>query len=351
MARFSIRFLLLLAVGAMAGVLMIAADSAAGISTAGSAIEIDGVGFTIAEVQRKNPGALFQAQNALFEAERKAAEEFIDDYLVKREAEKDKLTVDELLERDVYSKLEKNPSEEALRFYYDGIDTPESFGAVRDKISEHIRQRRMAKAKASYIKQLRAKAEVVMRMPAPRADIETKNAPIRGAAPAAVTVVEFADYECPYCQQIQPVVKRLEQEYKGKIAFAFKDVPLPMHAHAQKAAEAAHCAAEQGKFWEYHDLLFDSKQYNLTQLKDHARALKLDAVSFDKCLDSGAQADRIRADVAEATAVGLPGTPGFFVNGRFLNGAVDYQTLKDVIDEELRAGSAAMSETARANKR
>jgi protein-disulfide isomerase len=183
-------------------------------------------------------------------------------------------------------------------------------------------------------------------MAPPRAPISVGDAPVRGAAGASVTIIEYADYECPYCQQIKPVVDRIEKEYEGKVAFAFKDVPLPMHANAQKAAEAAHCAGVQGKFWQYHDRLFATKQYALESLRDHARILALDETAFQRCLDSGTQAERVKAHVNEAQSIGLPGTPGFFVNGRFLNGAVDYQTLRQVIDEELKLAGPGSTQTA-----
>ena len=333
----------LLIVAALAGSLAASDNGKSATPTGLAAIEIDGASFSLADLQRKSSGALFQARNALFEAERKAADEFINDYLLEREAKKENITVDQLLERRAYSTF-KEPSEEALRVYYDGLDTTESFDAVRDKIRDVIRQRRMAKAKAAYVKSLRSQAKVTLRLAPPRAQITAENAPVRGASTAAVTLIEYADYECPYCQQIQPVVSKLEADYKGRIAFAYKDVPLPMHAHAQKAAEAAHCAGAQGKYWEYHDLLFATKQYDLAQLKEHARTLKLDGKAFDQCLDSGAQAGRIKITADEAQSIGLPGTPGFFVNGRFVNGAVDYQILQQIIEEELRAASSSMAE-------
>jgi protein-disulfide isomerase len=309
-------------------------------------IDIDGSTFSVDDVQRKNPGALFQARNALYEAERRAADEFIDDYLLDREARNEKLTVQEFLQRRVYSTL-KDPSEEALRVYYEGLNTTGSYEAVRDKILDAIRQRRMAKMKTAYVQSLRSRANVAVRLAPPRLQLAAAdNAPARGASAAAVTLIEYADYECPYCQQIQPALARLEAEYKGKLVFAYKDVPLPMHANAQKAAEAAHCAGAQGKYWEYHDLLFASKQYELPRLKEHARALNLDGQAFDWCLDSGAQAERIKASVAEAQAFGLPGTPGFFVNGRFINGAADYQTLRRVIEEELAAAASSVARNA-----
>jgi protein-disulfide isomerase len=150
-----------------------------------------------------------------------------------------------------------------------------------------------------------------------------------------VTVIEFADFECPYCQQIEPKLMRLQQEFQGKLAFAYKDFPLPMHAHAQKAAEAAHCALDQGKFWEFHDLLYSSHQLDVSQLKQSARTLKLDGEAFDKCLDSGASAAVVKANLDEAQGLAISGTPGFFVNGRYLEGNVPYDSLRSVVAEEL----------------
>lgn len=309
-------------------------------------LEIDGTAYTDADVHRTNPAATFQARNALYEAERKAVDEFASAELLRREARRQNLSVDDLLAKHAYASLPKDPSEEALRVYYDGLDTSESFETVRDKIRDLVRQRRMAKAKAAYVRTLRNRAAVTIRLQAPRAPVDVGDAPVRGARGAPVTIIEYADYECPYCQQIKPVIDRLERDYKGRIAFAFKDVPLPMHASAQKAAEAAHCAGVQGKFWDYHDMLFARKQYNAADLRQYAQALGLEQGKFEQCLDSGSEAARIQAYVAEAQAIGLPGTPGFFVNGRFLNGAVDYEILRQAIEEELqfsasRAQSAA----------
>ena len=125
---------------------------------------------------------------------------------------------------------------------------------------EKIRQTRLTKAKAAYLKTLRSEANINIRFDAPRAAISLKDTPLRGLPGAPVMIVEYADYECPYCQQIEPTLAKLRAEYGGKLAFAYKDLPLPMHSQAVKAAEAAHCAGAQGKYWEYHDLLLSSKQ-------------------------------------------------------------------------------------------
>lgn len=325
-----------LAVGLVASaVCVLASDPAKAPAGSFTVVEIDGVKFTAADVLEKKSASVFQARNSLFEAERKAADEFVTDYLLERQAKKENCTVADLLKRHVDSVANREISDDALRVYYDGVDTAEPFEAVKDKIIDAIRTRRATKAKAAYLQSLRSQANVAVRLVAPRVNLSLKDTPVRGPADAPVTVVEYADYECPYCQQIQPAIDKIEAEYKGRLAFAYKDVPLPNHANAAKATEASHCAGDQGKYWEYHDLLYSTKQLSPGKLADHARALQLDVGAFEKCLASGVKAEISKAHIAEAQAVALPGTPGIFVNGRFINGAVDYQTLRQIVEEEL----------------
>ena len=301
--------------------------------------EVDGVKLTRADLERKNPARLFQARNAYYEAERKAIDEFIDEYLLERQAKKEGVSIAELLERHVNSKIAGDPSEDALRVYYEGVDTNESFEAVRPKIVEHLRGRRAARVKAAYMKSLRSEAAIALRVDAPRVQISLQDTPIRGSQSAPVTLVEYADYECPYCQQIAPVLARLSEEYADRLAFAYKDVPLPMHTNAQKASEAAHCAGNQGKYWQYHDLLFASKQLDAARLTEHAQTLRLDTEAFNKCLESGEKSALVKAQLAEAQTLGLSGTPSFFINGRFFSGMLPYEKLKEIVEEELvRAG-------------
>jgi len=301
---------------------------------------VDGTPITAAEFSRKKPQALFQAQQTLYDAKKKALEALVDDFLLEREARKQNLTVEELLKRHIEPEIGKEPSDEALRIYYEGVDSNEPFETAKDKIREYIRQRRIIKAKAAYMQSLRSQAQVAYRIEPPRAEISLAGTPIRGAKNAAVTVVEFADFECPYCQVIHPDLTKLRTEIGDKVAFAFKDLPLPSHSFAEKAAEAAHCAGAQGKYWEYHDSLFEKKQYEVPKLKETARELQLNGDAFDKCLDSGAQAAFVRASVNEAQALTIPGTPAFFVNGRYVNGPASYEVLRTAIQEELAKTSA-----------
>lgn len=308
-------------------------------------LEIDGSKLTLNDFERKHPSTLVQARNAFYQSEIKALGEFATEYLLERQAQKENVSVSELLERHANSVVaQQEPSEEALRLYYEGMESKEPYEAMRAGITEHIRQSRILKAKAAYVQALRSKANVVIRLAPPRAVVSLKNTPVRGVADAPVTIVEYADYECPYCQQARPVLDKLEADYKGKVLFAYKDLPLPMHPHAQKAAEAAHCAGAQGKYWEYHDLLFKSKQLEISQLKESARALNLDTKAFDKCLDSGEQSEVVKAQFAEGQGLQLQGTPSFFINGRFFSGGFTFEEVQGILAEELGTSSAQVAE-------
>jgi protein-disulfide isomerase len=301
--------------------------------------EVNGVKLTLGDFEQKSSAPLFQARNVYYEAQRKALDEFVNQYLLEARALRENVSVEELLQRHVLNTIAKDPTEESLRVYYEGVETNQPFEAVRDKILDHLRQSRIAKAKANYLQSLRSQAHVALMLAPPRLNISLENAPVLGPRNAPVTLIEYGDFECAYCQQVYPELKKLEAAYNGKLAVVFKDLPLPMHPQAQKAAEAAHCAGSQGKYWEYHDLLFSSKRLDIPALKEQALALHLDNAGFNKCLDSGEQAAAVKTQALEGQKFGLSGTPSFFINGRFLTGAIGYEAFRAVVDEELEAAA------------
>jgi len=160
-----------------------------------------------------------------------------------------------------------------------------------------------------------------------------------------VTIVEFSDFQCPFCSRLTPTIKQVEQKYGDKVRVVFRQYPLPFHQNAQKAAEASLCALDQGKFWELHDAMFaDQNALGVDQLKATAAKLGVNADKFNKCLDSGEKAAVISADQKAGQAAGVNGTPALFVNGRFINGAVPLEQITTVVDDELRrAGSKTAS--------
>jgi protein-disulfide isomerase len=177
-------------------------------------------------------------------------------------------------------------------------------------------------------------------------------APSLGRADAPVTIVEFSDYQCPFCQRFYTTTfAALKKEYidVGKVRYVFRDYPLEqLHSHARKAAEAAHCAGEQGKYWQMHDALFQSQgALDLPQLAEHARSLGLDGPTFDRCLSSDRNAVRIDRGLAEGAAAGVQGTPAFvigrtkagdMVEGTSIRGAQSQDTFRQIIEQLLARG-------------
>lgn len=168
--------------------------------------------------------------------------------------------------------------------------------------------------------------------------------PVLGNANAKVTIYEFSDFQCPYCENFySQTLGQIETSYinTGKAKLIFRYYPLPFHNNAEKAAEAAECANTQGKFWQYHDLLFKNGQSDgtglaVTDLKNYAEQLGLDTAKFNTCLDTGETADIVKKDTASGSAAGVTGTPTFFVNGKELVGAQPFSSFQQSIDEALK---------------
>lgn len=170
-----------------------------------------------------------------------------------------------------------------------------------------------------------------------RLEVDPAGGPVRGEAAAPVTIVEWSDFECPYCKSVLPTLERVLEEYPEQVRLVFRHFPLhAIHPNAQAAAEAGVCAQDLGAFWELHDLMFD-EQDTLTadDLKDKAERAGLDAEAFAACLEEGATADRVEADRRAGVLAGVNGTPALYVNGRPLAGAVAYEQLAEVVEDEL----------------
>jgi len=171
-----------------------------------------------------------------------------------------------------------------------------------------------------------------------RTEIATAGYPTRGPATAPITIVEFSDFECPFCGRLFPTLKAVENLYVGRVRIVYRQFPLRrIHPLAQKAAEASLCANEQRRFWEMHDSLFgDQEHLTVDALKARAVTLKLDTAAFNSCLDSGRQMAAIDKDLAEGAKAGITGTPTMFINGRMMVGAQPFAAIQAVIEEELQ---------------
>ncbi len=302
--------------------------------------EIGGKALTVSDFENKEAGAVLQARYQMYTSERKALDKFVEQEVLEQQAKKEGLTVDQLLEKEAYKPI-KDPTEDQLEIYYEALNSDEPFSEMRPQILDHIRDMRHKKARTTYVNALKATANVRVLFAPPAADVDIQGGELRGSKDAPVTLVEFADFQCPYCAKVNPIILQLEKEYGDKLAVVYKDFPLPMHKDAEKAAEGARCAGEQGKYWEYHDLLFSSHLTDLPSLKKHASELSLDQARFDTCLDSGAEAAGVKKDLEDGMKLGLSGTPSFFANGHFFSGAPDASVFHEIVSTQMPASSSA----------
>jgi len=213
-------------------------------------------------------------------------------------------------------------------------------GAPIDQVAAPIRavllQERTRTAQEHYLDALKARTAVTISLDPPRLKVADGGRPARGPEGAPIQIIEFSDFQCPFCLQAHPTVAKVLSTYGDRIRFVYRHFPLPNHPNARPAAEAAACAAEQGKFWQYHDRLFDNQgKLGAADLKQHASALELDSAKFNACVDGHKYAQDVDDDVEAGQDVGVSGTPAFFINGRVLGGAQPFEAFKRVIDEEL----------------
>ena len=311
---------------------------------------IDGYAIRMNDLDQRwrdeDPGSFAHVQQEQYESRRRALDSILGTYLLEQEAKRRGTTVDKLLESEL-SRLVPTPSEAqileaytASRLAAQGI----SLGDARESLTEALsRQQNQSAALAQYLDELRSAARGLnVAFDAPRQPIPVATTDrILGADDAVVTLVEYGDFECPFCRAATPVIKRLMAEHKGRLRLVWKDSPLPSHPDARPAAEAARCAADQGKFWDYHDKLFDNqKSLSKGRLRDYAKQLKLDQRAFESCVNGGTHAKGVQAAVDEATTMGVTATPTIFINGRMVVGALPYDAFERIIQDELaRAGT------------
>jgi protein-disulfide isomerase len=204
------------------------------------------------------------------------------------------------------------------------------------QIRQFLDEQRMHAAYTGFLDELRVRYKVTELLQPYRAEVAAIGASL-GPAEAPVTIVEFSDFECPYCVRIYPTLQQVVKQYEGKVRLVYRHFPLGIHANASKAAEASLCAGEQDRFWEMHNAMFDNSRSLTPQgLKSLAAKLGLQTDVFNSCLDSGKFEAQVARDMRDGEMVGVTGTPATFVNGRMLSGAVPMEQLTAIIDEELK---------------
>jgi protein-disulfide isomerase len=295
------------------------------------------------------PGEQAQVQRMMqqvYAVKLRALHGLLDQRLVEAEAKKKGVSVDDLMKSEVISKV-AGPSDDELSAYYKVHqgDMKQPFDEIKEKLRQEMKDVEIKKAQIHYIQGLWQRAatdgDLVLLITPPKIEMPVDPARLRGDPNAPVTIVEFSDFSCPFCRKVEPTLAELLAKYPGKVKLVYRDFPLSsLHPQAHLAAEASRCAGEQGKYWEYHDLLF-ANQARQTQdaLLEDARTLKLDDQKLDACLTSGRYKSQVDLDSSLGGRAGVVSTPGFFINGNFISGAQPAASFEKIIDEELSASS------------
>jgi protein-disulfide isomerase len=305
---------------------------------------VGGVKITLGEVDGRalaapagNFGDLPLSQ-ALYEARRSVLDELIGNRLIDADAKARGMERATLVQQEITAKIAP-PTDADIAAWYTA-NQQRVQGATLEQVTAPIRslllQERTAGARAAYVNRLKAATPVTISLAPPRMAVADAGRPARGPANAPIQIVEFSDFECPFCFRANPTIAQVMSTYGDRVRLVYRHYPLPNHPNARPAAEAAACANEQGKFWEYHDRLFASQaRLGAADLKQHAAELGLDAATFNACVDARKFQQDVEADMDAAQALGVSGTPHFFINGRALSGAQPFENFKAIIDEEL----------------
>ena len=302
--------------------------------------EVDGQPITLGEVDTRAAGGLQRLEQEQYELRRQALEELVGERMIDAEAKRRGVTRDALLQAEVLSKVQ-GPTPEQVRAIYERSRSrlgDRTFAEVAPQIERSLREQALGQRQAEFHGELRSRSTVRVSLAAPRASLAVPaDAPALGPDSAPVTIVGFLDYQCPYCHRAQEVVDRVVEQYKGKVRLVHQDFLLG-RPRSLPAARAARCAGEQGRFWEYHrNLLVQPGDMSDADLAARAAALSLDKGRFTTCLNSTRHDAAIEKAVADGHALGITGTPTFFVNGRRIVGARPFEDFQQLIEDELSA--------------
>lgn len=323
------------------------------------AFKIYGKSYTVEELAKENQGQFFDIETKKYELiSNLARDRYLDEFFAKL-AEKDKVSVDKAKNDYLTAKTKVSDGEvkDAMEKFKDYPQLKDRSEADKKKmILDYLQKTKAQEVFEALIAEGIAKKNLEINYPEPREPVykvtvldtdpvkygpnakDVKPLGCTGNA-CAITIVEYSEFQCPFCERVQPAAKRIMKEYQGKIRWIVRDFPLGFHNRARPAAIAARCAKEQGKYWDMYEEMFkNQKSLSDADFKKYAKEIKLDVKKFDECVAKpGKIVDVIDSNMRSGEKLGVTGTPAFFINGRRLSGALPYEEFKKVIDSELAA--------------
>lgn len=325
--------------------------------TAAEAYKINGKSTSVEKLYEDNQDKFFELEKQKYDLiERMAQKQYLDEFWDNLAKKKGK-TVSE--SREAYlkerGKVSDKDIKEAMAKFKDHPQLKELSEAERKKqIGDYLKSVKTREVVDQILQDAEADKKLVVTYPRPKEPIYnvtvTSADPVKyGPKPTdtkpmgcegdkcAITVVEYSEFQCPFCTKVLPTVQQLMSEYKGKVRWIVRDFPLGFHKRARPAAAAAHCAKDQGKYWQmYEELFANQKKLEDDDLQKHAKAIKLDMKKFNSCLKKPSTMAAVETNFRSGEALGVTGTPAFFINGRRLSGALPYGEFKKVFDDELK---------------
>ena len=304
---------------------------------------VNGKVITQRDVDDSISSQIFPLQQEMYALRKVALENLILRALLEEAAKKRGISVDELKKQLTTGKVEVTASEVEHEY----LRNVSAFGAMSpDEAKERIRlsmesQERM-KLYTNALAELKKNANIELRLDEPRLPFigDVLGSPSIGPKNAPVTIIEFSDFQCPFCRESVSVIKEVLETYKQDVRLIFKHLPLDIHERAFDSAQAAFCAGEQGLFWPYHDFLFSSKELSPEALDRIASNVGLSMPKFKACLSSNVSREAVLREVQEAKRLGINSTPSFIINGRLVRGAMTFDEFKTIIAEELESTRA-----------
>ncbi|MBI4430388.1 MAG: thioredoxin domain-containing protein [Candidatus Omnitrophica bacterium] len=296
--------------------------------------------ITFSELDDSAKSALIPLQAEIYQARKQSLDQMVAEILFELEAKSLNTTAAEykkgLLNKDAIAVSE----DDILKYYQDNsyYFQNKPLEGMKAPIRERIILDRLKEKERQVITSLKVKYPVETYLNEPEFKIDTAGAPSRGPEGAKITLIEFSDFQCPYCGRFKSTVDRIVSEYPNDIRHVFRHNPLPMHSHAMKAHHAAVCAHRLGKFWEYRNVLFDHQNaLGPSELRSYAESVGMNLAEYDACMADASIDGKLEDDVEYARSVGADGTPTSFLNGRMLSGARPYEEVKAIVDEALHS--------------
>ena len=308
----------------------------------GVAVKVGDITITDKELMTGLETDLYEIESKKFDLKFNKVNSLIIEKIMDKDPKKKGLTNDEYMDKYIISKIKISANDINNFVKEKNIPASQVNPQIKERIKQYLLVEKKKEALDSWLgeKTKKTPIEVFFKKPRrPSFDVKIGDSPVIGGVSAKVEVVEFSDFQCPFCSKASVILKQLKQKYGKKIKIAFKQYPLPFHAQAKMASVASLCANEQktSLFWKMHDAMFaDQSKLAITDLKTTAKKIGVDVVKFDKCLDEKKYLAQVEADIKQGQSIGVKSTPTFFVNGQLIQGAQALEVFSEIIDTELK---------------